>query len=330
MSKDPAVSDLKSKAQQLIENREHVPGLKDVKKQVRQLDRRWTSLKEISEERRKSLGQLVDDLKAFRESTDRLTGWLEQKEKMMQVLGPMATEPAMVNTQLQQVKLLQEEMINQQPQYEQFIQLGLSILDKCDPESSDAERINSKMDGINHSWDKLETKLGERENSLKDSLNISTKYYEALQGLTDWLSGASEKVEQLPPVSTQPEVIEQQKKDLNKLMDEVTGHGPKVEEVKVLCKQLCDKTKESSTKFDLKNKLASIEKPFNEMTKKLDERKRNLEGAVIEGEKFNAMLTDMLKWVSDKQENMEVCEPLSGQSEKLSSQAREHEVCIPV
>lgn len=108
----------------------------------------------------------------------------------------------------------QEEMANQQPQYEQFIQLGLSILEKCDPESNDAEHINSQMDTINHSWDKLEGKLGEREANLKEALCLGTKYYEVLQSLTDWITDMSDKVDGLSPVSTQPETIEQQKKQL--------------------------------------------------------------------------------------------------------------------
>ena len=53
----------------------------------------------------KSLETLVDDLKDFRETHNSLASWLAQKEKMVTVLGPVATEPAMVNNQLQQVKV---------------------------------------------------------------------------------------------------------------------------------------------------------------------------------------------------------------------------------
>ena len=105
VGKEPVVGNLKGKAQDLLEHKEHVPGLKDVKKQLRQLEKRWTSLKEISDDRRKSLETLVDDLKDFRETNDSLSSWLAQKEKMVTVLGPVATEPAMVNNQLQQVKV---------------------------------------------------------------------------------------------------------------------------------------------------------------------------------------------------------------------------------
>ncbi len=53
------------------------------------------------------------------------------------------------------------------------------------------------------------------------------------------------------------------------LAAELKEKKPNVEQAKSLCKQLCDKTKESSTKFDLKNKLANVERPYNDMVKKI-------------------------------------------------------------
>ncbi len=57
-----------------------------------------------------------------------------------------------------------------------------------------------------------------------------------------------------------------------KLSAEVREKQPEVESARRLCKQLVDATKESSTKFDLKNKLANVEKPYNELLKKIGER----------------------------------------------------------
>lgn len=58
---------------------------------------------------------------------------------------------------------------------------------------------------------------------------------------------------------------------LQKLSNEVREKQPEVDSARMLCKQLVDNTKESSTKFDLKNKLANVEKPYNEMLKKIGE-----------------------------------------------------------
>ena len=42
-----------------------------------------------------------------------------------------------------------------------------------------------------------------------------------------------------------------------------------LEDARSLCKQMCDNIKETSTKFDVKNKLAAIERPFKDIQKKL-------------------------------------------------------------
>ena len=111
-------------------------------------------------------------------------------------------------------QVLQDEHNTMQPQYEQFIQAGHSVLDRCDPDSKDAEEITKQLDEINDSWDSLQQKLGKREEGLKDMLKLSKKFYDVLQKLSDWLPDMSDKLDNLSPVSTQPEVIEQQKSEL--------------------------------------------------------------------------------------------------------------------
>ena len=66
---------------------------------------RWASLKEISEERGRSLDEMVSDLKGFSDSHDRLAEWLTQKEKMVSFLGPIAIEPIMLENQVKQVEV---------------------------------------------------------------------------------------------------------------------------------------------------------------------------------------------------------------------------------
>ena len=237
-------------------------------------EKRWSGLKEMSDERRRSLESLVEDLKEFRETHDQLENWLAQKEKMVSLLGPVAMEPAMVNNQLQQVQLLQEEMTSHQPQYEQFQQAGYSVLDKCDAESDDTRRINEHLDTTMKHWDELSSKLEDREQSLKDILAVSERYYQLLQGLSEWLVPTTEKVDSLPPVSTQPEIIKEQKAEMQELLKDVAKRDPEVEEARQLCRQLSDSTKEPSTKFDIKNKLTNVDKPFQDIKKKLGRYKR--------------------------------------------------------
>ena len=53
------------------------------------------------------------------------------------------------------------------------------------------------------------------------------------------------------------------------MKDDVLSKKPSVDKARSLCQQLCEANKEPSQKFDLKNKLASVDKPYVEIGKKL-------------------------------------------------------------
>ena len=53
------------------------------------------------------------------------------------------------------------------------------------------------------------------------------------------------------------------------LEEEAASHQATLDKARDLCRRLCDRTKDSSTKFDLKSKLGSVERPFVDINKKI-------------------------------------------------------------
>ena len=114
--------------------------------------------------------------------------------------------------QLLPLQLLQEELAAQQSQYEQFIQKGLAILDRIEPDSADATKINQQIEGINNGWDKLNARLGERQATLATMLELSTGFYSALQELSEWVPAKVDFVEGLTsPVGAQADALAEQR-----------------------------------------------------------------------------------------------------------------------
>ena len=93
--------------------------------------------------------------------------------------------------------MLKEELRNEQGHYENFIQQGHAILDKIDPDSSDAGVVSQRVDAVNAMWDKLSKQLGEREASLTDVLDASTQFHDTLKTLVEWLPHAADSVDAL-------------------------------------------------------------------------------------------------------------------------------------
>jgi len=93
--------------------------------------------------------------------------------------------------------LLKEELRNEQGHYEHFIQQGHTILDKTDPDSSDAELVSQRLDAVNARWDRLAAQLGERESSLTDVLEASSQFQDTIKTLVKWLPQAADAVDAL-------------------------------------------------------------------------------------------------------------------------------------
>lgn len=92
---------------------------------------------------------------------------------------------------------MKEELKNEQGLYEQYIQRGHAILDKSDPESSDAEAVTKRLDAVNAAWDQLVVQINERETSLGNMLEATSQFFETVQTLSDWLPVASDDVDSM-------------------------------------------------------------------------------------------------------------------------------------
>lgn len=68
-------------------------------------DNKWLDIKVLSEQRRRSLEEMVKNISAFKDAGVHLQKWIAQKEKMMAVLGPISTGKEMNQNQVEQVKV---------------------------------------------------------------------------------------------------------------------------------------------------------------------------------------------------------------------------------
>jgi hypothetical protein len=171
-------------------------------------------MRAASEQRRKGLEDMVNDLRDLREHEEQLVKWLAQKDRMLDVLGPVAMEPAMLASQLQQVKVLSDELAAQEPTYDAFLNLGNSVLDRCEPDSMDAKAIGRKMDSVSKAWKKLQARLGERSKSLSSIEGLSGEFSGMTRQLANWLSDFNDRIDAVGKVSNQPDKQEQQKQQL--------------------------------------------------------------------------------------------------------------------
>ncbi|KAL8599003.1 hypothetical protein ACOMHN_006812 [Nucella lapillus] len=324
LSKEGLVEDIRKKAQDLLKTRGGVPGEDRLQQQLQELDDKWHGLRASSEQRRKSLEDMVSDLRDLRELEEQLMRWIGQKDRMLDVLGPVAMEPAMLASQLEQVKVLREEFSAQEPAYDQFLSCGHAILDRCHAESHDGMAISRKLDSVSKAWSRLQSRLEDRSKSLNSVEGISTEFAALTRGLADWMSDFTDRLDGLGPVSNQPDEQEQQLEQIQELESDLLDQQPKVALARDLCRQLCDKAKDPSIKGNLRIKLAALEKDFGDTTKKLEARKAAVEAASKEAAQFKADCHDLLNWVNSTADRVKDAEAISSDPDTLRLQTRQN------
>lgn len=98
-------------------------GSSQVKNDIDAVSDKWKTLHDLLKGRINFSEQLRD----FLDNHDSLSKWLISKENMFTVLGPISSDPRMVQSQAQQVQVLRDEFRSQEPQLDLIGILKLKI-----------------------------------------------------------------------------------------------------------------------------------------------------------------------------------------------------------
>ena len=167
-----------------------------------------------------------------------------------------------------------------------------------------------------------------------------------------WLPDAMTTFDALPAVTSSPDVIAKQLAQVRELEEGVVERECELAGARDLCAKLCDVTSETSTRFDLKSKLSSVERPLADIRRQIgkitasiskinntkpqkafvhfifivfaDARKKQLESAAKEGDSFRSDVSEALDWLSDTHARLDddANKVTSADTNRLAAQTR--------
>jgi DNA repair exonuclease SbcCD ATPase subunit len=279
---------------------------------------RWKNLNDICKNRI----QLLEDLKDFHDSHDNLSNWLGSKERMLNVLGPISSDSRIVQSQVQQIQVLREEFRTQQPQLTHLTSVGESILNRLpDPNSPDAQRFSNKLTAILQKWSDLLGKLEDRASNLGAAADSTREFDAGLARLTEALQNISD---QLDDISYDKEPEERLRKIQN-LERQLEGQRPLLADLEDAGNHLCNVLDDPACKADIQAKLAAINRQYNNLQKKLDNKKAEIEGSLKDGRQFEATCALTLGWLSDQLGSLTERLLISADKDILQQQVSQYE-----
>ena len=124
---------------------------------------------------------------------------------MMNVLGPIASDPRLVQNQMSQIAVMKEDFNEKLPTRDRYNELGDFLLENTG-DSPDSRKIEDKLDGTNKKWDDLLAALNERERALNDLAGPTNDFLNMTNKLQDNLTNISDD---LDDVATSKADVEQ-------------------------------------------------------------------------------------------------------------------------
>ncbi|XP_026529532.1 microtubule-actin cross-linking factor 1 isoform X7 [Notechis scutatus] len=301
------------------------PEARNWKRMLEDLNSRWANAKQVTEERQQKLEKSANELASFQEAEGQLRPWLMEKELMMSVLGPLSIDPNMLNAQKQQVQFMLKEFEARKHQYDQLNEAARGIPTSPDETSPPHSHVQEELQAINRKWTKLTECLNSRSSQIDQAVVKSTQFQELLQGLSEKVKAAGQRLSTQPAISTQPEAVKQQLEETSEIRSELEQLEEEITEAQALCEQLSVLMGEQYLKDELRKRLETVALPLKGLEDLAGDRLNRLQTALASSQQFQQMFDELHTWLEDRLKQQAQSGPISARLERLQCQIQEQE-----
>ncbi|XP_013926629.1 PREDICTED: microtubule-actin cross-linking factor 1 isoform X2 [Thamnophis sirtalis] len=309
----------------LLEKYPDSPEARNWKRMLEDLNSRWAHAKQMTEERQQKLEKSANELASFQEAEGQLRPWLMEKELMMSVLGPLSIDPNMLTAQKQQVQFMLKEFEARKHQYDQLNDAARGIPTSPGEKSPSHSHVQEELQAINRKWTSLMERLNSRSSQIDQAVVKSTQFQELLQGLSEKVKAAGQRLSTQPAISTQPEAVKQQLEETSEIRSELEQLEEEITEAQALCEQLSGLIGEQYLKDELRKRLETVALPLKGLEDLAGDRLNHLQTALANSQQFQQMFDELHTWLEDRLKQQAQSGPISAKLERLQFQIQEQE-----
>ncbi|XP_017129682.1 dystonin isoform X34 [Drosophila elegans] len=306
----------KAQVKDILRRKSDVHGAEQLRQENDSIQEKWKNLNDICKNRI----AFSEKLRDFLETHGNLKSWLDSKERMLTVLGPISSDPRMVQSQVQQVQVLREEFRTQQPQLKHFQELGHDVVDHL-AGTPDAQAVELKLKDILGKWEDLVGKLDDRANSLGGAADSSKEFDAAVNRLREALQNISDNLDALPTDGDHQENL----RKIENLERQLEGQRPLLADVEQSAATLCNILGDPASRADVNSRVAALEKQYLALQKKLDTKKAETEASLRDGRHFAENCSKTLGWLGGELSNLTDRLLVSAHKPTLQHQIDTHE-----
>ncbi|NXN65258.1 DYST protein, partial [Himantopus himantopus] len=297
-----------------------------VNKSIDELNSAWDALNKTWKERVDKLVEAMQAAVQYQDGLQAIFDWVDIAGSKLASMSPVGTDLETVKQQTEELKQFKTEAYQQQIEMERLNHQAELLLKKV-TEESDKHTVQDPLSELKLMWDSLEEKIVNRQHKLEGALLALGQFQHALDELLTWLTHTEDLLNEQKPVGGDPKAIEIELAKHHVLQNDVLAHQSTVEAVKKAGNDLIESSAVEEAS-NLRSKLELLNQRWQNVLEKTEQRKQQLDSALIQAQGFHGEVEDMQQWLTDTERQLLASKPVGGLPETAREQLNTHmELC---
>ncbi|XP_027744474.1 LOW QUALITY PROTEIN: dystonin [Empidonax traillii] len=297
-----------------------------VNKSIDELNSAWDALNKTWKERVDKLAEAMQAAVQYQDGLQALFDWVDIAGSKLASMSPVGTDLETVKQQTEELKQFKTEAYQQQIEMERLNHQSELLLKKVTQES-DKHTVQDPLSELKILWDSLEEKIISRQHKLEGALLALGQFQHALDELLTWLTHTEDLLNEQKPVGGDPKAIEIELAKHHVLQNDVLAHQSTVEAVKKAGNDLIESSAVEEAS-NLRSKLELLNQRWQNLLEKTEQRKQQLDSALIQAQGFHGEVEDLQQWLTDTEHQLLASKPVGGLPETAREQLNAHmELC---
>ncbi|XP_045578876.1 dystonin isoform X29 [Salmo salar] len=297
-----------------------------IKKSIDEVNSAWETLNKALKERVDRLDEAMQAAMQFQDGLQGMFDWVDIVEHKLDSMSPVGTDLDTVKQQIEELKEFKGEAYQLQIEMERLNHQAGLLLKKV-TEEYDRCAIQEPMTELKMLWDNLDENIINRQHKLEGALLALGQFQHALDELLAWMSNTEELLNEQRKAAGDPKAIEIELAKHHVLQNDVMAHKTTVEVVNKAGTDLVESTSGEEAS-GLQSKLENLTQRWKNILEKTEQRRHQLDGALLQAQGFHGEIEDMQQWLKDTERQLLASKAVGGLPDTAREQLNAHlELC---
>ncbi|XP_019725977.1 dystonin isoform X16 [Hippocampus comes] len=297
-----------------------------IKKSIDEVNSAWENLNKTWKDRVERLEEAMQGAVQFQDGLQGMFDWVDILEGKLDSMSPVGTDLETVKQQIAELKEFKVEAYQLQIEMERLNHQAGLLLKKV-TEESDRCTIQEPMYELKMLWGNLDEKIISRQHKLEGGLLALGQFQHALDELLAWMNHTEELLNEQRKAGGDPKAIEIELAKHHVLQIDVLAHKSTVETVNKAGNELVQSSAGEEASC-LRSKLEDLDQRWKAILEKTEQRKQQLESALLQAQGFHGEVEDMLQWLKDTERQLLASKAVGGLPDTAREQLNAHlELC---